>query len=326
MPIGRFMRSWKLACVGLAAALCIGAACLQAQLPEPAQIQGIVCWGDSLTFGNGGDGTTYPQVLQALLEKNGCSVPEVVNMGVGGETSTEITARAGGLEILLSEDLTIPGECEPVQVFYEAADGSRISLLRHGDGGASQVSICGIEGKLSIQRDSYLAKECTYWFTRSLAGSTITVAAGTRLINAGSYLYQDYLPIIFMGQNGGWHTPEELIAQQEAILDACGADRGQFLILGLTTADAADRRELERAMADRWGTHYLNLRKALCDTALIESLGLACTAEDLAMIDHGSVPGVLRADDVHFNAAGYTLIATLVYERLVTLGYVSPAA
>jgi len=47
----------------------------------------IACWGDSLTEGTGGGGTTYPDVLATALDR------VVYNGGVGGDTSTQIRTR-----------------------------------------------------------------------------------------------------------------------------------------------------------------------------------------------------------------------------------------
>lgn len=82
-----------------------------------ARIPGVVCWGDSLTAGAGGEGITYPKVLSELLSANNYITTTVINMGVGGENTREIMARAGALNIVLTEDMTIPADPIAVQVF-----------------------------------------------------------------------------------------------------------------------------------------------------------------------------------------------------------------
>lgn len=52
-----------------------------------ASISTIACWGDSLTDGAGGGGTTYPGVLASALGRT------VYEGGVGGETSSQILTR-----------------------------------------------------------------------------------------------------------------------------------------------------------------------------------------------------------------------------------------
>lgn len=51
----------------------------------------IICWGDSLTYGQGGNDVTYPLVLADMLNY------EVINYGIQGETAKQIAIRAGAL-------------------------------------------------------------------------------------------------------------------------------------------------------------------------------------------------------------------------------------
>ena len=63
---------------------------------EKELIPGIVCYGDSLTYGSGGEGVSYPSVLEECLRKNRIYIP-VVNMGIGGENTVTIAGRAGAI-------------------------------------------------------------------------------------------------------------------------------------------------------------------------------------------------------------------------------------
>ena len=65
---------------------CVKTADLLPIKPEK-NISQIITWGDSLTFGLGGGGVTYPNVLQQL------SSIKVINEGVSGNTSKQIAAR-----------------------------------------------------------------------------------------------------------------------------------------------------------------------------------------------------------------------------------------
>lgn len=57
-----------------------------------ARLPGLVCWGDELTAGG------YPEKLLQKMEADGYYLP-VVNMGVGGEDTVAIMARAGALPL-----------------------------------------------------------------------------------------------------------------------------------------------------------------------------------------------------------------------------------
>ena len=67
----------------------------------------IVCWGDSLTYGTGGEGVTYPSVL---ADETGLTV---YNYGVCGEKADQIAVRMG-LYPMTTGAFTIPAEREPV--------------------------------------------------------------------------------------------------------------------------------------------------------------------------------------------------------------------
>lgn len=110
-------------------------------------VPGIVCWGDSLTAGAGGDGTTYPAVLQELIQKNILDTVdfsqvvnpkynnvlaqesytvqsiEVVNMGVGGENTITIMGRNGALPFVVKEAFVIPPSKEPTEITLLSQNG-----------------------------------------------------------------------------------------------------------------------------------------------------------------------------------------------------------
>lgn len=90
---------------------------------EPA-IQDIVAWGDSLTAGAGSTGgNSYPAVAAGLFDPD----RNVVNRGVGGQTSTQIAARQGGVPIMVTVDGNeLPSYTEPAVYtagFTSSADG-----------------------------------------------------------------------------------------------------------------------------------------------------------------------------------------------------------
>ena len=149
------------------------------------------------------------------------------------------------------------------------------------------------------------------------------VAAGTEIITSGSEQYLNYNPIIFIGQNGGYSSIQDLIAQQRAIIDhqqMNEQNEGKFLIIGLHTGTAESRVELEKAMLEEYGEQYINLREYMSTQAL-EDAGMEPTEEDREMMEMGSTPSSLLSDQVHFNASGYELIGKQIYQRMEKLGY-----
>lgn len=290
---------------------------------ENKYLPGIVCWGDSLTYGAHGGGVTYPLTLEAMIQENKrlpYHVP-VVNMGVGGESSITIVGRNGAIPYVLSEDVTIPADCTPVDVYYSSKEGQKVAPLRQGKAGVNPVVIGGIEGTLSITQETHVSKEFSYQFTRSAAGEAQTVPSGSEIVTDASSKYLDYLTVIYIGQNGGYTDFADLIHQQRAILNHQTANNDRFIIVGLHTGTVESRAALEQAMAEEYGNHYINLRQYMATNAMADA-GLAPTDEDLSLMAQGSTPySLMVPDHCHFNSTGYELIGKLIYRTMDALGY-----
>lgn len=312
-------------------------------------LPGIVCWGDSLTAGAGGEGTTYPLVLQSLISQNlldsfdtekiaenlggdpnaivlsqfHLKQVDVINMGVGGETTNTILGRNGAIPFVVAEDFIIPGNTEAVEINFMSQNGKVVAPLRQGNRGMDSVTIDGIEGVIQIEQDSHTGLEYKYFFQRNTSGEAMEIKAGTEIITSGSTQYLKYIPVIFIGQNGGYDNIQELIDQQRAIIDHQEMNmqnHGKFIIVGLHTGTAEARAELEAAMVEEYGEQYINLREYMSTDALADA-GMEATAEDKELMATGSTPPSLLSDEVHFNATGYRLIGEQIYQRMEELGY-----
>lgn len=310
------------------------------------RLPGVVCWGDSLTAGAGGDGTSYPVVLQNLIQKSlldtfdtrevlkhsrkdytkKLPAVKVVNMGVGGENTTTILGRNGAIPFEVKEDFTIPANTDTVKIALKSSNGKNVAPLRQGKAGMDYVIINGVKGVISIEQESYISKDYSYYFQRTEAGESVSVKAGTKIITSGSETNLNYIPVIFIGENGGYDDIPDLIKQQRAVikhqqgnpLDKNGEAR--FIIIGLHTGTAESRAALEAAMETEYGKKYINLRKYMSEKALSDA-GITATSEDRAMMGKGSTPSSLLSDAVHFTPKGYELIGNLIYERMDELGY-----
>lgn len=286
-------------------------------------IPGIACWGDSLTYGAGGDGISYPSILEQLLSESGIDIP-VYNLGVGGESTLQIMARRGVYNIETSENITIPSTTDPVQIsltIHTDTGYQPLAILRQGTAGVETVTISGIKGNLIIQQESISSENYTYYFQRKNAGHEKTVYAGSKLFLTGAQKYNNCIPIIFMGTNGIWSSPEDLVKQCQNMLDcqySLNSDR--YLILGLTSGTADERKELEEEMEKTFGKRYLNLREYLSGRGL-EDAGITPTEQDQEAMKKGVVPPSLRSDDIHLNKEGYTLIGKKIFERMNEIGY-----
>lgn len=283
---------------------------------EKEQVAGIVCFGDSLTEGAGGNGVTFPKVIEEELKEKRIYIP-VVNMGVGGENSNTIAGRAGGMPFQLTE-FTIPEGTERVEIDFLREEGKPIRLLEKGDLGVNPCVICGVEGTLSCEIEEGV--KTTYYFTRSEAGESVTVPEGSEVETWAKDSYRDYIYVVFIGANKGYSSPEDLIAQQRSILELQEKEEGKYIIVGIPVGTKEENTELEKAMQNAYGNKYINLREYMSTQAVYDA-GMKPTEEDLVRMEEGRVPTSLLSDDIHFNAEGYKLIGNLVYERMEELGY-----
>ena len=145
---------------------------------------------------------------------------------------------------------------------------------------------------------------------------------GVKKVTKGSYTYDGDWCVIFMGQNGGYTGVSELIAQQQEILDACECD-SNYIIIGLSSGNAAERAEMEAAMTDYWGSHYFSARAALSSEKAYKDAGFSDSVIEAnrASIDAGKISNLFLHDGLHLNAIGYALLGNAVFTRMVELDY-----
>jgi lysophospholipase L1-like esterase len=291
------------------------------EIQQP-QMPAINCWGDSLTEGVAGNGETYPKALKRMiafqLTANGYSksVPIIRNLGISGETSLEIACR-GGMTMRTQSPIHI-NQKNYRQVFKITADhGKSVSILRLGDTGVNPVKIGAVVGRLSrIDAGNH------YTFTPSYVRYQDTIPQNSKVVTYSASHYRSAIPIVFIGQNGGYSNTADLIRQQKAIIhNQIGAEH-QYIVVGLHTGTAKQRAALEKKMQQTYGDHYINLRKILSKNGT-KIVGIKATKEDRRMMRAGMVPASLLADDhLHFNAKGYRTVAKVIYARMTALNII----
>lgn len=292
---------------------------------ERNQIPSILCIGDSLTYGAGGDGMGYPEYIALRLDKEGYIIP-VYNMGVGGENTVTIASRVGALPMTVDE-FVIPADMEPVDIIINNAyNGKPVTPLRQGTQNSNGVNPCiigDVEGTISIIQDSYSADDFKYTFTRLERGEEVHVKSGSVIETyaRNNHEYKDGIFVVFIGANGGYNDIEDLVYQQQAIVDMQQKNADKYLILGISIGSASDNVELEDVMVKTYGEKYLNVRELLSDETVLLQSGVILTDIDRAQIEEGYIPDCVRADEVHFNSLGYQILAEAVYIRMLELNY-----
>ena len=284
----------------------------------------IVFWGDSLTAGAGGNGTSTPSVMQTLMPTY-----TVVNCGVGGETVASISARQGGMPCLITTGFVLPANTSTIEISSNANHrlrnviGTIITPLLQGDG--NSVNPCYVEGvecTLSWTGTSWNDPAGLYLIRRNVAGTARTIKANSPLIFKGAKAYRDATIIVIeIGQNGGYSTTDEYIEYVESIIRY--SRNSNFIVVGNHTGTPSSRAELETACLRKFGSRYINMREYISGNAMYD-LGLTPTSQDLLAMSQGTFPPSLWAgttDSVHGNASFYTAKANKIYSRILELGY-----
>ena len=261
----------------------------------------IVFWGDSLTAGAGGSGTTYPAVCASEL---GCTA---LNMGVGGETAYTIAARQGGNNLLVYSKLN--------GITLNEMEGilGNVNPLRQGNAGVNPIIINGQECELSIAQSSISSTDATY----TISGYDGTLKAKEPVAFSGSKT-KGRVTVIFVGQNG----PMDYSLLSPVIDSMISKTNGNCVIMGLSTGTKAEREALETQMLNHYGNNFFNTRDMLSQYGMSVA-GLTPTETDRSEIASGAVPTSLRYDNVHLNSTGYTVLGKMLANKIRSLGFLN---
>lgn len=319
----------------------------------------INCVGDSVTEGMGVDGdyrakygkATYPARLFTILTDNGYDVV-VNNYGHGGERIPDIATRIGAYPCIFTEDITIPSNNANTSLGLMTAPNGRVLntkiavpyknddycvFFTQTNFDTNPLYIDGVEYTLTIGNNENFIKK--------------RVSDGKQtVINAGTFLYtrnnrNPSVNIIMGGINDGSSlTLERYIDMMLACLNANG---GKGIVLGsthllcstwsdVTGSSAAEKWEMyHRACVNAFGNRFIDLYFEFplhaVQIALDSGYWTDKTTDQLVGIqtklNNHIIPGDLTVDgtegNVHLNEVGYQIIATLVFDRLKRLNYIS---
>ena len=327
-------------------------------------LSNLSLWGDSITagamssfvtsanqygidlesLGSTPTGGAYLNVLRNLITQRLYAGISIAALGVGGESTSTIAARADTDTYYLYLDgaVTISDSAVTVPLTHYST-GGRIGILRQGessvvnpvtivgkDASGNEISVTGtltldlIDGApVGTDKRTCDASFLKYTFTRNDGKTdTLSFVSGARVITEASYRYDGRTCIIFMGENGGYKDVPELIKQQEEILRACGNPK-YYLIISTTSGSNESRKEVREALTARWGEHYINMGDELNSSR--KSYEFAGFPEEAILsvqenIANGTVTELLLADTCHPNAVGYAVIGNIIFERLFKLG------
>ena len=302
----------------------------------------IACWGDSITYGLGGQENTFIKSDNGVIDASDWSYPDtlkyytgldVYNLGVCGETSYDIALRQGGIKMYVGKQVTVKqGVRAQINIVDEY--GSQVMLENFNgyetdnDEPANVVYIN--DTPFQLEADNGKLYISVYGDS---SNKIIKIKKGTQVVTKAAHDISGDVLVIQMGSNGGWDDYDELIQQYKAMIDNSGTEC--YIIIGDTdnpdeSVDSAyytDSSEVgiddtlwEAALREAFGEHFINMRVYMIENAL-STAGLEPTQEDIDNIDDGRVPESLKHDFTHLNSYGYYAVGVAVYNKGIELGY-----
>lgn len=290
--------------------LIVGLMYIDAKPRSNYTISRIVCLGNSLTAGARGDGVTYPLELQQL------SGIETVNMGIGGQTSTQIAARFGVAPIKVSaKDGIIPSEgsveitSKSVNILYDSSHFQ----------GESQGSLCGVEGKMTTDASG------NWTFHRSKKGKAVVCPAESVFIPKGKYSKHDFF-ILWLGRNNYGDT-NIVLSDLKACTDKIQRLGCKFIVMTVMNGDNPGEErgggeyskiiKLNNLIKAEYPSQYVDIRRSVVDSYNSND------DTDRKYYERDITPPSLRGDAVHLNKTGYRLVAKILYQNMLAQHIIS---
>lgn len=251
----------------------------------------IFAWGDSLTAGAGvpDESASYPSLVSGQLR-----VP-VRNLGIGGQTSTQIAARQGGLKTLFG----VEGNAIPASGSVRITEWNIKPITGQGTQDFTG-KLAAVRGRLTR------SKEGDYTFKRNTSGPATPCNPCEFVFDLAEEAKGKPL-FIWAGRNGAdpGHSISDDIA---AMVAAAGTEN--YLVGSILTAEmdgprkAENIRQTNASLKRTYGNRYVDILGALLSQKVT-------TTEEVNQVSAGVVPKGFRFDNVHLNAAGYYVASTL---------------
>ncbi|MDR3547797.1 MAG: tail fiber domain-containing protein [Candidatus Pacebacteria bacterium] len=269
----------------------------------------ITAWGDSLTAGKE-DGTTvsYPNQLQADLPGT-----VVTTEGVGGNTSTQIGIRQGGV----TTTATISGGQIP------ASGGVTVTFPTGYEPVTTSGPSTGVSGTIAGVYGTVTLSASVYTFTRATAGTAVTVSSAPFIVNTGSL--NNGTVIIWAGRNN-LQYPTQVESDIAAMVASLPSPK-RYLIMSVLNGEGegpgtlaySDIMSINASLAATYPNNYIDVR-----TYLVSQYNPSLS-QDVTDYASDTPPNSLRFDAIHLNAAGYTLVAQQVANWLTAYNASNPS-
>ena len=262
----------------------------------------------------------YPAQLQGDIG----SQFKVINAGVSGETSNEISSRANLVDIELTNSITFPKGVNSVELTREFASIKGGEVLQYKGFGRdlamTDLIIGGKNYKMSFKNGEHW-DQGIYTLTRTDASQTLTLPKGTTV----KYDYSDkfesiYCNVILMGANDKKVPIPELIERYRRL---GSSSKKNIYIIPYYYQEDKDG-SVTKQFKDAFGDQALDLRSYFVNHAH-EDYDLEKTDLDKICIRKKEVPVTFcyrnQRGDCHLSSIGYKVMADQVYKLGVKLGY-----
>lgn len=289
----------------------------------------IYCIGDSLTQGQGGINNPrddiqysatqncYPNILQKMIGDD----YNVVNLGVGGQTTGEILARCGFLDLIVKTSFTLYGNCTP-SVLCSGTQGGALGVpvdscseeyanyfMQQGtDAALAQMTLCYINGVLcnlnysngniNIRR----VEKVSYDMSVPI-GSHITFSG-----NKGDGVYLLRMGTNDVLQNGSNTDVDNYIAKIKQATQKI--PNGKFIIMGMfhgyeyTSSQYSIWESMNTKLSKEFGARYIDGQNFIISAEAFGTLNVTPTTDndistsrsnagvksDVYCIQHGMTP------------------------------------
>ena len=255
----------------------------------------LVCIGDSLTQGSGGNGITFGGIISSHFNW------DYKNFGVGGESPSTIAYRCK------CNIIRIPANTNPTNYFTPESyisPAMPYPIPPFENGRKFPITVNGVKytatrngSKIKIDDISSATYPRNIVFDIDSVGDVYTIWIGTnsdRTFDAIS----PYIDMIVSNINSN-----------------------KYVIIGLTIDGTESIANLNNQLKDKYKEHFLDIKNLLINYGL-NIVGLTPTPDDTERINTGNVPSsLLSADKIHFNSNGYKAIGLFVIDHMYALGY-----
>ena len=158
--------------------------------------------------------------------------------------------------------------------------------------------------------------ENKHYFVRMENGEPFTLEAGSVINTSSDDEYRDYVHIIWIGENDNWSDWNDLADYTQQIIDSCGKNKDRYIVMGLTAGSNEGMAEYDSIMSERFGSHFLNVRKYLSEYNLYKTT-VDYTDNDFEQQKQGIVPSCFLQDNGNLNDTAYELLVDYVFDELV---------